>query len=332
VKIVTDLTDEELAFLMACDTDDFNRWDAAQTLFKKEIRHLVTGIARNRPLTVSPTLTRAFETALSDESASRAFLSRALEIPQETDLADLFDPIDVDAIHTARQHLKSHLASTFSSRFQQVFDRCSHTDPGSLSIRDIGKRSLRNLALSYMATLDTALTRTRVWDAFQRADNMTDEFAGFNILCTTTPDLKRKSAGRFYDRWSHDPLVMDKWFYVQAVSPLPDTLTSVMDLANHPDFTLTNPNRVRALIYGFAMNNPVCFHDRTGKGYTFVTENILALDRINHQIAARLARCFNQWKKYDPHRRALMKQSLETLAAAPDLSTNVYEIVSRALE
>jgi len=332
VKITTDLTDEELAFLMACDTDEFNRWDAAQTLFKKEIRHLVTAIAGNRPLTVSETLTRAFEAALSDESASRAFLARALAIPQETDLADLFEPIDVDAIHTARQHLKSHLAGTLSSLFQAVFDRCSHTAPGSLSIKDIGKRGLRNLALSYMAAPGTASARTRAWDAFENADNMTDEFAGFKILCAATPDLKQKSAARFYDRWSHDPLVMDKWFYVQAVSPLPDTLTSVTALVNHPDFTQTNPNRVRALIYGFAMNNPVCFHDPTGKGYAFVTENILALDRINHQIAARLARSFNQWKKYDAHRKALMKQSLKTLAAAPDLSANVYEIVSRALE
>ncbi|MFN2436719.1 MAG: aminopeptidase N [Desulfotignum sp.] len=332
VKIATDLTDQELAFLMARDTDDFNRWDAAQTLFKKEIQRLVTDIVQDRPLTVSPTLVQAFEAALSDGSADRAFLAKALAIPQETDLADLFETIDVDAIHTARQHLKTCLAGTLSTLFQQIFDRCSHTDPNSLSIRDIGKRSLRNLALSYMAALDTASARATAWDAFQNADNMTDEFAGFKIICTTTPDLKQKSAARFYDRWSHDCLVMDKWFYVQAVSPLPGTLASVMDLVNHPDFNLTNPNRVRALIYGFAMNNPICFHDRTGKGYTFVTENILALDRINHQIAARLARSFNQWKKYDPHRRALMKQSLETLAAAPDLSTNVYEIVSRALE
>ena len=183
-----------------------------------------------------------------------------------------------------------------------------------------------------MASLGTPPALTIVWDAFMNADNMTDEFACFKILCATTPALKQKSAARFYDKWSHDPLVMDKWFLVQAVSPLPGTLESVRNLANHPDFTLTNPNRVRSLIYGFAMNNPVRFHEKNGSGYAFVTDNILALDKINHQIAARLARCFNQWKKYDPDRRTLMKQSLKTLAAAPDLSTNVYEIVSRVRE
>ncbi|MEX1315455.1 MAG: aminopeptidase N, partial [Desulfotignum sp.] len=332
VKIVTDLTDEELAFLMARDTDDFNRWDAAQTLFKKQIQHLVSDIVRERPLTVSQNLVQAFEAALSDEAADRAFLARTLAIPQETDLADLFETIDVDAIHTARQHLKTHLAAAFSPLFLEIIDQCSHTDPNSLSIQDIGSRALRNLALSYMAGTGSTSVLNRVWEAFESSGNMTDEFAGFRILSATTPELKQKSAARFYDRWSHDSLVMDKWFYVQAVSPLPGTLASVMALVNHPDFTLTNPNRVRALIYGFAMNNPVCFHDTTGRGYTFVTEKILALDRINHQIAARLARCFNQWKKHDALRRSLMQQSLETLAAAPDLSTNVYEIVSRALE
>jgi aminopeptidase N len=331
VKISTDLSDEELAFLMARDTDDFNRWDAAQTLFNKEIQTLVSAISRHRPLTVSQNLVQAFETALSDRSADRAFLAKALAIPQETELANLFDPIDVDAIHAARQHLKTHLAATLTPLFLKTIDQCSHSDPESLSIQDIGNRGLRNLAISYMASLGTASGHDIVWKAFLAAENMTDEFACFKILCTTTPELKQKSAARFYDKWSHDPLVMDKWFLVQAVSPLPGTLEAVIDLVNHPDFTLTNPNRVRALIYGFAMNNPVHFHEKTGNGYGFITDKILELDPINHQIAARLTGCFNQWKKYDSHRRALMKQSLEILAAAPNLSTNVYEIVSRAL-
>jgi aminopeptidase N len=331
VKISTDFSDAELAFLMARDTDDFNRWDAAQTLFNKEIRHLVSAISQHRPLIVSQNLIQAFETALSARSADRAFLAKALAIPQETELANLFDRIDVDAIHAARQHLKTHLAATLTPLFLKTIDQCGHSDPDSLSIQDIGNRGFRNLAISYMASLGTASALDIVWNAFLTAENMTDEFAGFKILCTTTPELKQKSAARFYEKWSHDPLVMDKWFYVQAVSPLADTLPCVKDLVTHPDFTLTNPNRVRALIYGFAMNNPVHFHEKTGNGYGFITDKILELDTINHQIAARLTGCFNHWKKYDSHRRALMKQSLETLAAAPNLSTNVYEIVSRAL-
>ena len=333
VKIVTDYTDEELAVLMARDTDAFNRWDAAQTLFNKEIQRLVQSMTQgNRPAAVSQNLVQAFEAALSDRTADRAFLARMLAVPKETELADLFDTIDVDAIHMARQFLRGHLADALGPLLVDVIEQCRHADPRSLSIRDIGDRSLKNLALSYLAATGTQSSLERVWEAFETAQNMTDEFAGFRILCAADPSLKQKSAARFYDRWSHDSLVLDKWFLAQAVSPLPGTPEAVKDLADHPDFTLTNPNRVRALLYGFAMHNPVRFHEPDGSGYAFVTEKIQALDRINHQVAARLSRCFIQWKKYDPRRRALMKQSLESLAAAPDLSTNVYEIVSRALE
>ncbi len=188
------------------------------------------------------------------------------------------------------------------------------------------------MALSYLAATGTPTSLHQVWDAFENAATMTDEFAGLQILCAADPSLRRKSAARFYERWSHDPLVLDKWFLAQAVSPLPGTPEAVKDLADHPDFSLTNPNRVRALIYGFALHNPIRFHETDGSGYAFVTKKILALDQVNHQVAARLARCLIQWKKYDPRRRALMKESLTSLAAAPDLSTNVYEIVSRALE
>ena len=146
VKISTDLSDEELAFLMARDTDDFNRWDAAQTLFNKEIKHLVSAITQNRAPTVSQNLVQACEVALSDPTADRAFLARALAIPRETELADLFDIIDVDAVHAARHHLKTHLADSFSPLFDQLIDQCSHSDPTSLSIQDIGSRSLRNIA------------------------------------------------------------------------------------------------------------------------------------------------------------------------------------------
>lgn len=243
VKIITDFSDEELAFLMAHDTDAFNRWDAAQTLFNKEIQHLVAAVSRDRALTVSPSLIRAFEAALSDASADRAFLARTLAVPRETELADLFETIDVDAIHTARQFLKAHLAEALGPLFAEIIEKCSQADPKSLSIRDIGGRSLKNLALSYLAATGTPTSLHQVWDAFENAATMTDEFAGLQILCAADPSLRRKSAARFYERWSHDPLVLDKWFLAQAVSPLPGTPEAVKDLADHPDFSLTNPNR-----------------------------------------------------------------------------------------
>jgi aminopeptidase N len=331
VRLKTDFSDNELAFLMAHDTDHFNRWDAAQTLFVKEIQQIVAAIARNRPMTVSLHLVNAFETALAGPAADRAFIARTLAIPQETELADPFETIDVDAIHMARQFLKTHLAERLKPLFLEIFEACSNSDTESISFQDTADRSLRNLALSYLGALGNKETDDLVFTAFKTARNMTDEFAALRILSNINEPVKHKSTAWFYDKWSHDKLVMDKWFQVQACSFLPDTLQSVIRLSVHPDFSLTNPNKVRALIYGFAMNNPIRFHDKKGSGYAFVTQKILELDRINHQIAARLATCFNQWKKYDPARRSLMKTSLETLMADPSLSENVYEIVSRAL-
>ncbi|MCF8112357.1 MAG: aminopeptidase N [Desulfotignum sp.] len=331
VRVKNDLSDDELAFLMAHDTDDFNRWDAAQTLFVKQIQQLVAAIRLKQPLVISPNLVQAFETALSDPASDRAFIARALAIPQETELADHFETIDVAAIHRARGVLKKGLAAALEPMFMETIETCGKSDPDSISFQNIADRSLRNLALSYMSSLGIQKTNDLVFNAFMTARNMTDEFAALKIVSQTDVALKRASAEQFYKKWCHDKLVIDKWFYVEACSPLSDTFETVVCLTAHPDFSLTSPNRVRALIYGFAMNNPVHFHEKTGRGYTFVTDQILELDRINHQIAARLAACFNQWKKHEPVRRSLMKNSLETLMNSPKLSSNLYEIVSRAL-
>jgi aminopeptidase N len=331
VRLKTDLSDEELAFLMAHDTDDFNRWDAAQILLIKEIKTLVPAIRQKHSPVVSKNLVQAFEAALSDPRADRAFLARALTIPGETELADHFETIDVSAIHRARICLKQTLAAALTPVFLQTIENCGKSDPDSISWQNTADRSLKNLALSYMGSLKTQETGNLVFTAFMAATNMTDEFAALKILSHTDEKTKHKSAAQFYDRWSHDKLVLDKWFYAHACSTLPDTRKTITSLLAHPDFTLTNPNKVRALIFAFATNNPVIFHEKTGKGYALVTRVILELDRINHQIAARLSTCFNQWKKYDPARRSLMKKSLETLMAEPSLSKNVYEIVSRAL-
>ena len=159
-----------------------------------------------------------------------------------------------------------------------------------------------------------------------------DAFAAFKILADIDPDTKAKTVEQFYSKWEHDKLVLDKWFMVQAGSGLPDTLDRVKELTGHADFSMKNPNKVRALVHLFAMQNHINFHAMDGAGYRFIADQIIRLDQINHQIAARLASCFNHWKKYDGVRKALMKKELERIANVKSLSKNVYEIVSRALE
>ncbi len=332
VKIQTDFNDEELALLMAHDSDEFNKWDAAQTLFIKQIIRLVECFQSNSDMIIDRHLTAAFQNALEDLHINRAFIARMLTLPTETEIKDHFKIIDVTAIHAARKSLEKQIAVSMESLLIETINRCSKSDPASLSHEAMADRSLKNLCLSYLGSLKTPATTDLIQGCFSGAKNMTDEFSAFRILCEIDTETKKEAVEQFYKKWSHDKLVLDKWFAVQAASSLPDTLENVRLLTKHPDFSLRNPNKVRSLIYMFSLFNPIHFHSSDGSGYQFVSNQILTLDSINHQIAARLSSCFNHWKKYDNVRQGLMKKELERIIEVQTLSKNVYEIVSRALE
>ena len=337
VKIKTDLTDEELSFLMANDTDEFCRWDAAQTLFIKEIKKIIKAIQDNEKLSVSSNLINAFKKALIDQTMDRSFLAKALSLPPETEIKDHFDLVDVNAIHKARLFLKQEIAGQLRIDFMDIIDLGFKSDPLSISHGTMvsheimADRALKNLCLSYMGSLKEPGTTDMIFDHYESAENMTDELACFKILSQIDPDIKQKAVEKFYAKWQHDKLVLDKWFAVQAGSTLPDTLENVTALTRHLDFFIKNPNKVRSLIYVFALQNPINFHQINGGGYGFIADQIILLDKINHQVAARLSSCFNLWKKYDEQRKALMQKELERILAVQTLSKNVYEIVSRAL-
>jgi aminopeptidase N len=333
VRLTTDFSNQDLSFLMARDTDPFNQWHAAQTLFIDEIKNLVTAIQAQRPMAVSEGLIKAFSLALEDPKKDRAFLAKALALPMETEIKDHFEIIDVEAIHQARIFLEQTLAEKLASEFTTVYDICSYADPDDLSGEAMADRSLKNLCLSYLGSLTTNKDiQVLVQKQLETASNMTDEFAAFKILSHMNPEIRDMACRAFYDKWQTRTLVIDKWFSVQAQSSLEDTLDQVKNLTGHKDFTMANPNKVRALIFAFAMANPMHFHRADGQGYEFVAERILTLDKLNHQTAARLCACFNLWKRYDENRQVMMKKQLETMAGQKDLSRNLYEIVSRALE
>ncbi|MBT3177855.1 MAG: aminopeptidase N [Desulfobacula sp.] len=331
VKIQTDLTDEELSFLMANDTDEFSRWDAAQNLFVKELKLIINAIQSRKNLSVSKGLVAAFKKALTDPTRDRACLAKTLSLPMETEIKNHFDLVDVNAINTARLFLKQTIAGQMKDQFLNIIDLCSKSDPLSISHGAMADRSLKNLCLSYLGSLKEPENTMVIWDHYESAKNMTDELACFKILSEIDPDIKQKTVEKFYAKWKLDKLVLDKWFAVQAASPLPDTLEIVKSLTGHHDFSIKNPNKVRSLIYMFAMQNPINFHQKNGAGYTFVADQIILLDQINHMVAARLSSCFNLWKKYDDHRKALMQKELERILSTQTLSKNVYEIISRAL-
>ncbi|MEN8211270.1 MAG: DUF3458 domain-containing protein, partial [Thermodesulfobacteriota bacterium] len=331
VKIETDFTNDELAFLMANDSDEFNRWDAAQTLFIKEISQIVNCIHTGEKPSASSNLINAFQKALVDQERDRAFLSRTLSLPMETEIKDHFKIVDVDAIHKARLFLKQEIAGQLRNNFLDTIELCSKSDALSLSHEAMADRSLKNLSLSYLGCLKEEATTKLVLKHFESAKNMTDELAGFTILADINPEIKSRAVEKFYSKWKKDRLVLDKWFAVQAGSTLDDTLDIVKLLLRHSAFSIKNPNKVRSLIYMFAMNNQVNFHRASGAGYKFIADQIITLDSINPQLAARLASCFNHWKKYDDQRKPLMKKEVERIASVRSLSKNVYEIVSSSL-
>ena len=332
VLLETDLTPRELAHLMAYDTNDFNRWDAAQTLYKNEIQNLVTTFQSQKAPSLSDELVQAFRTALTQKESDRAFLAKALAVPKETEIKEYFQAIDVDAIHQARQFLKIELARALKNELLAVLESCRTADPQQITAENIGKRALKNQVLSLLASLKTDDIREMVQTEFETARNMTEEFGALAILAQMDETAKARAVEQFYQKWSTDTLVLDKWFAVQATSPLPDTLDRITELLEHPAFSMKNPNKVRSLINMFAMQNPRHFHKIDGSGYAWVEKALIELDAINPQITARLASCFNQWKKYDAVRKDLMEQTLKRILNHDGLSENVYEIVSRALE
>ncbi|MFH1157232.1 MAG: aminopeptidase N [Pseudomonadota bacterium] len=332
VKLLTDFSDPELAFLMARDTDAFNRWDAAQQLFFREFRTLVQALHQKRPLAVSGHLMESFTLALSDPDADRALLARTLALPDETEIAETFREVDVDAVHHARIFLEKTLGEHLHDRFLETVRQCSLSDPRDISFQAMADRSLKNLCLAYIGATGKPEAAGIIMGHFTGAVTMTDEITSLAVLCNIKSDQKKTALEAFHKKWKHDPLVMDKWFTVQALSTSRDVLDQVISLSLHPDFTLKNPNRIRSLLGAFALQNPYGFHSADGRGYAFMADRIITLDRANPQISARLASAFNRWKRYDKNRQALVKQQLERISGTQELSRDVFEIVSRALE
>jgi aminopeptidase N len=196
----------------------------------------------------------------------------------------------------------------------------------------MGRRALANLALAYLMSREDEASRAMAWEQFESANNMTDALGALGIFSGHQVPERAKALAAFYEKWKDDELVMDKWFSIQSWSSLPGTLDEVKKLMEHPAFDSLNPNKVRALISAFAFGNPLRFHAEGGEGYRFIADQIITLGKSNPQVAARLAGSFNRWTKFDAARQALMKAELQRILAEPDISANVFEIVSKALD
>jgi aminopeptidase N len=274
---------------------------------------------------------RAWGRVLEDARQDGSLQALTLALPAERILAQALEIIDVEALHSARDFARKELASLHRAALIALFERTRPRAAYTAERAEIDRRRQHNTALAYLCAAGDAAGRALARGQLEAADNMTDSIAALACLCEIECPEREQALERFYERWQHDPLVIDKWFTVQATSSLESTPARVRELRRHPAFKLENPNRVRALIGAFATANQLRFHAPDGGGYAFLADSVLELDALNPQVAARMAGAFGAWKRFDEGRRGLMRSQLERVAGAPKLSKDVFEIVGKAL-
>ncbi|MDR3532499.1 MAG: aminopeptidase N [Rhodopila sp.] len=321
------LLPDRLRFLAAHDTDPFVRWDSGQQFAATVLLDMVAAIQAGDEPAVVPTLIEAMAFTLDQEPA---FAAEALALPGEATLADKMDVVDADAIHAARDMARAAIGQALRDRLQATYD--SLTDAGLYTVDGpaIGRRALRNTCLSYLVASGDASAVRLAKAQFDADQNMTDVLAALGVLSGVDCPERLEALAAFYQAWRNDPLVLDKWFAIQALSPLPDTVQAVKALKAHPDFDLRNPNRIRALVSSFA-GNQVRFHDPSGAGYRLYADTIIHLDPTNGQVAARMVSPLGQWRRFDVGRQHLMKAELQRILDLPNLSRNTFEMASKSI-
>jgi aminopeptidase N len=338
VVVEYDYTTEELAFLLAHDSDPFNRWEAGQRLATRALLANAARAAANEPLSLDVAVIDAFARVLTDETLSPAFRELALVLPSEAYLAEQMAEADPAAVHAARQFMRKRLAEALRQAWLDIYARHTTHGPYEPTPQATGHRALKNLALAYLAELDDPSEAVRLADAqYAGANNMTDRAAALCALLAASASAPTAAAQTalddFYRRFEREPLVIDKWFALQAAQrgtqarPVIDVVNKLMA---HPAFTLRNPNRARSLIFSFCSGNPAQFHAADGSGYAFWADQVIALDALNPQVAARLARALELWRRYTPALRERMREALERVEAKVS-SRDVREIIEKAL-
>ncbi len=328
VKLSTDLSLEDQAFLARHDDDPFNRWDAFQHLATTLMLDAIKGDAAAPAL--NPLIVDAMTATISDDRLDPALKAEALLLPTESYIAEQMTIIDVDGIHRLREHWRQQLAQALLPQWRALYQEGVGADGIDRSSR--AARRLKNVALGYLLAADESAGAATAFAQFEAAANMTDELAALTALSHSQAPQRQPALAAFYEKWKAEALVIDKWFSVQALSLRPETLTVVMNLTRHPDFNRRNPNRLRALIGAFAAANQVRFHDAGGGGYRLLAEEAMAVDAFNPQAAARLLAPLARWRRFDERRAALMREQLERIIAREGVSDDVYEIGSKSLQ
>ncbi len=320
--------DSELALLARHDTDPFARWEAAQLLATRLILSSASG--RTPSAAQLATVVQTWHALVQDPALSPAYKARILSLPSERELLEQTKPMTPRAVVQARRQLQRELGLALTPYWQELYQYLSlEQAPYSPNALQAGQRSLRNLALNYLLVAGVNTGPQLARNQYDQATNMTDRMGALSALVNYGDQEDRQDGlDDFFQRWQDNPLVLDRWFSLQATAPSTQ-VAQVRALMLHPAFSMRNPNRARSLIFQFCMNNMQAVH--TPEGYAFWAEQVIALDKLNPEISARLARVFDNWARFEPEARDLLKAALERIQAEPGLSGNVAEIVHKAL-
>ncbi|XP_024627737.1 puromycin-sensitive aminopeptidase isoform X2 [Medicago truncatula] len=330
IRLESDLTDDDLFFLLANDSDEFNRWEAGQILARKLMLSLVDDFQHNKPLVLNSSFVDGFKRILSDSSLDKEFVAKAITLPGEGEIMDMMKVADPDAVYTVRSFIRKQLASELRSEFLKTVENNRSSGEYVFDHSNMARRALKNIALAYLASLEDQEFTNLALQEYKTATNMTEQFAALASVVQNPGKTRDDVLADFYDKWQNDYLVVNKWFALQAVSDIPGNVGNVRKLLNHPAFDLRNPNKVYSLIGGFC-GSPVNFHAKDGSGYEFLGDIVLQLDKINPQVASRMVSAFSRWRRYDEIRQKLAKAQLEKIMSTNGLSENVFEIASKSL-
>lgn len=330
VKLHYQWSDAQLTFLMQHARNAFTRWDAAQSLLAIYLKLNVSRFAQQQPLSVPRHVVDAFRAVLVDESIDPALKAQIFTLPSENEIAEWFEIIHPTAIAAVRASLLQLLATALVKELKVAYqdNLCAEY---RVEEQDIGKRALKNIALSYLVFADATLGEELAVNQYQSANNMTDALAAISSAVAAQLPAAEQLLTQWDERWYQDGLVMDKWFILQATRPGDHVVENVRQLLTHRSFTMKNPNRVRSLIGAFCSANPAAFHAEDGSGYQFLVEMLTDLNHRNPQIAARMIEPLIRLKRYDENRQQLMRAALEQLLTLDNLSRDLYEKITKAL-
>jgi aminopeptidase N len=337
VKLVYDYSRDDLMFLMRHDSDGFNRWEAGQRLAVGVIQDIITQLQEGITPTVDARLIDTCSAVLEqsrEPGVDKEMIAYMMNLPSEGYLAELAEVADVDGIHAARELVRKEISARLRVQLLDIYNENLSDKPYAATAEDIAQRALKNTCLSYLMQTGDAEMIALTVQQFESANNMTDVSAAIRALvdCPAAEAMepKEKALKSFYEKWTHEPLVIDQWFSFQASCPLPDTLDKVESLLSHEAFDIKVPNRLRALVASFT-RNAVNFHHSSGRGYRFLADRVIELNSINPILASRILNPLTLWRKYDNERQMLMRDELERILTIDDLSKDVFELVSKSV-